>query len=71
MCRLNLILLIIAAALLVWMLNEIDWVNIERQFRQIAYSWPLSAGAVLSRELDEFAPERRSYWKEMRANGKI
>jgi hypothetical protein len=71
MRRLYLILLIIAAAFLVWMLNEIGGVIIERQFRQIAYSWPLSAGAALSRDLDEFAPERRSYWKEMPANGKI
>lgn len=41
MRRLNLILLIIATAFLIWMLNEIGWADIGRQFLRIGYSWPL------------------------------
>ena len=39
--RLNVILLIIATAFLFWMLNEIGWAEIGRQFLRIGYSWPL------------------------------
>jgi len=41
MRRLNLILLIVAAAFLLWMLNEIGWANVGRQFLDIGYYWPL------------------------------
>lgn len=41
MRRLNLILLVVATAFLLWMLTEIGWAEIGRQFLQIGYSWPL------------------------------
>jgi glycosyltransferase 2 family protein len=41
MHRLNLILLIIAAAFLLWMLNEIGWADVGHQFLRIGYYWPL------------------------------
>jgi len=41
MRRLNLILLIIATAFFLWMLNEIGWTEIGRQFLQIGYFSPL------------------------------
>jgi uncharacterized protein (TIRG00374 family) len=41
MRRLNLILLIVAAAFLFWMLKAIDWANVGRQFLRIGYYWPL------------------------------
>jgi glycosyltransferase 2 family protein len=41
MRRLNLVLLIVASAFLLWMLNEIGWEDVGRQFLQIGYSWPL------------------------------
>lgn len=41
MRRLNLILLILASVFLIWMLNEIGWAKIVRQFIQIGYCWPV------------------------------
>jgi glycosyltransferase 2 family protein len=39
--RLNLILLIVATLLLLWMLRQVGWDNLERNFREIGYYWPL------------------------------
>jgi glycosyltransferase 2 family protein len=41
MRRLNLILLIIATLLLFWMLHQVGWANLGRNFREIGYYWPL------------------------------
>ena len=41
MRRLNVILLVIAALFLLWMLNQVGWSNLGRQFLRIGYYWPL------------------------------
>jgi glycosyltransferase 2 family protein len=39
--RLNLILLVLAVLFLVWMLDQVGWANLGRQFLQVGYYWPL------------------------------
>jgi glycosyltransferase 2 family protein len=41
MRRLNLVLLALATVFLVWMLNQVGWSNLGREFLQIGYYWPL------------------------------
>jgi glycosyltransferase 2 family protein len=41
MRRLNLILLIVATLLLFWMLHQVGWDSLSRNFREIGYYWPL------------------------------
>jgi glycosyltransferase 2 family protein len=41
MRRLNLVLLVLAAVFLGWMLNQVGWSNLGRQFLQVGYYWPL------------------------------
>lgn len=41
MRRVNLVLLFVATVFFLWMLNEIGWADIARQFLRIGYYWPL------------------------------